>query len=156
MFYRASKTSKLFNGLHCGAPGKSLIQLNGISRLSIKGDSIIRSALLSGEGDVLSHTSGVNGVGKHSLISGLSTGVEIQPDAVSFGKLVADIIHTPSGFPAEIDEFDLDHPTKAFSSIPEAIEDIRQGKVGFLKCSFCNTLLSVAYCVPCADGIGCG
>nr|GMC83526.1 bifunctional riboflavin biosynthesis protein RIBA 1, chloroplastic-like [Ipomoea batatas] len=126
---QASKTFKLSNGIRCGAPGKSLIQLNGIARLSIKRDSIIRSAFLSGEGDVLSHTNGANVVGKSSVVSGLSVGVETEPDAVSFGTLVADIIATPSGFPAEIDDFDLDRPAEAFSSIPEAIEDIRQGKM---------------------------
>nr|GLL23826.1 bifunctional riboflavin biosynthesis protein RIBA 1, chloroplastic-like [Ipomoea trifida] len=126
---QASKAFKSSNGLRCGAPGKSLIQLNGIARLSIKRDSIIRSAFLSGEGDVLSHTNGANVVGKRPVVSGLSVGVETEPDAVSFGTLVADIIATPSGFPAEIDDFDLDRPAEAFSSIPEAIEDIRQGKM---------------------------
>jgi hypothetical protein len=33
------------------------------------------------------------------------------------------------GFSADDDELDLDLPTEGFSSIPEAIEDIRQGKV---------------------------
>lgn len=44
-----------------------------------------------------------------------------------------------NGFPIE-DEFNLDSPTEGFNSIPEAIEDIRQGKVVslFYKCyAFC-------------------
>lgn len=36
------------------------------------------------------------------------------------------------GFPIEDDEFDLDSPTEGFSPIPEAIEDIHQGKVVFI------------------------
>ncbi|KAK4795436.1 hypothetical protein SAY86_013430 [Trapa natans] len=32
-------------------------------------------------------------------------------------------------FPVEDDEFDLDSPTEGFNSIPDAIEDIRQGKL---------------------------
>nr|POF22894.1 bifunctional riboflavin biosynthesis protein riba 1, chloroplastic [Quercus suber] len=41
----------------------------------------------------------------------------------------ADTAPTSGAFPIENDEFDLDCPTKGFSSIPEAIEDIRQGKM---------------------------
>ncbi|XP_050260521.1 bifunctional riboflavin biosynthesis protein RIBA 1, chloroplastic isoform X2 [Quercus robur] len=41
----------------------------------------------------------------------------------------ADTALTSGAFPIENDEFDLDSPTKGFSSIPEAIEDIRQGKM---------------------------
>ncbi|KAG2316843.1 hypothetical protein Bca52824_019965 [Brassica carinata] len=35
----------------------------------------------------------------------------------------------PNGFVAEDDDYELDLPTPGFSSIPEAIEDIRQGKL---------------------------
>lgn len=44
---------------------------------------------------------------------------------------------TASGFPLENDEFDLDMPSEGFSSIPEAIEDIRQGKVSLFNFPFC-------------------
>lgn len=60
------------------------------------------------------------------------SGTEIQPDAVAFATLSAEIIPTSMGFYSDDDEFDLDRPTEGFSSIPEAIEDIRQGKVSCL------------------------
>ena len=83
-----------------------------------------RATLVSGEGDLLAYTNGNNVLANHPV------GIEIQPDAVAFGALSADTALTSSGFPADTDEFDLDRPTEGFASIPEAIEDIRQGKVG--------------------------
>ncbi|XVE83096.1 hypothetical protein DITRI_Ditri16bG0059900 [Diplodiscus trichospermus] len=98
--------------------------------LSFKGVGKFRAALVSGEGDVLSYPS--NGVvaGKTGFVNGLveqQTGIEIQPDAIGFGTLAAEITPMTSGFFA--DEYDLDRPTEGFASIPEAIEDIRQGKL---------------------------
>ncbi|CAL5434336.1 unnamed protein product [Camellia sinensis] len=60
---------------------------------------------------------------------GKPAGIEIQPDAIAFGTLGAETTPATFGFPIDNDEFVLDYPTKAFSSIPEAIEDIRQGKM---------------------------
>ncbi|XP_028753102.1 bifunctional riboflavin biosynthesis protein RIBA 1, chloroplastic-like, partial [Neltuma alba] len=74
--------------------------------------------LISGEGDLLSYSNG------HE-----SVGLEVQPDEIAFGALVADKVVTTNGFPVDNDEFDLDRPTKGFASIPEAIEDIREGKM---------------------------
>ncbi|KAL2490971.1 Bifunctional riboflavin biosynthesis protein RIBA 1 [Abeliophyllum distichum] len=42
---------------------------------------------------------------------------------------IKDVTPTTSGFPIENGEFDLDQPSEGFSSIPEAIEDIRRGKM---------------------------
>lgn len=56
--------------------------------------------------------------------------IEMEPDAIAFGTLAAEIIPNTSGFFTSADEFDLDHPTGGFSSITAALEDIRQGKVG--------------------------
>ena len=53
----------------------------------------------------------------------------VQADAVALGTIAADMAPVVDGFSADDDELDLDSPTKGFSSIPEAIEDIRQGKV---------------------------
>ncbi|KAK2656509.1 hypothetical protein Ddye_009561 [Dipteronia dyeriana] len=50
-----------------------------------------------------------------------SSGIEIQHDTIGFGP-------TTTGFFANDDEHDLDRPTEGFATIPEAIEDIRQGK----------------------------
>jgi len=52
----------------------------------------------------------------------------VQADAVALGTIAADMAPVVDGFSADDDELDLDSPTKGFSSIPEAIEDIRQGK----------------------------
>lgn len=73
----------------------------------------------SEEGDVFSSSNG-------------SMGIEVQPDLVSFGTLAAEMIPTTTmDYSSEVEdeEFDLDRPTDGFASIPQAIEDIRQGKV---------------------------
>ena len=69
---------------------------------------------------------------KNSPISGIATGIQIQPDSVQFGTLVADIAPSSTGFPVDNDESDLDRPTEGFSSISDAIQDIRNGKVQLL------------------------
>lgn len=102
----------------------AFLNLGNRSCFNIKSDSITRAALVSGEGNLLSYTNG-----RSTLTSDKAIGIEIQPDAIAFGTLTADSIATSTGFPVD-NEFDLDSPTEGFSSIPEAIEDIRQGKVG--------------------------
>ncbi|KAM3213242.1 hypothetical protein ACQJBY_065942 [Aegilops geniculata] len=52
----------------------------------------------------------------------------VQADAAALGTISADMAPVVDGFSADDDELDLDLPTEGFSSIPEAIEDIRQGK----------------------------
>ncbi|CAH9125682.1 unnamed protein product [Cuscuta epithymum] len=123
---QASSTFKSLNASH--PPGKSfLVTLDHRARLSFKGETRIRSALSSREAtSVIFQTI----LTKHSRLCDLSVGVATQPDVVgSFGTPVADIIPTPSGFPSDVAEFDLDWPSEGFSSIPDAIEDIRQGKM---------------------------
>ncbi|KAJ6775085.1 GTP CYCLOHYDROLASE II-RELATED [Salix purpurea] len=58
-----------------------------------------------------------------------SPGVELQPDAIGFGTLSAEITPSTGGFFVDNDEYDLDRPTEGCASIPEAIEDIHQGKM---------------------------
>ena len=53
----------------------------------------------------------------------------VQADAAALVTITADMAPIIDGFSADDDELDLDLPTEGFSSIPEAIEDIRQGKV---------------------------
>lgn len=48
-----------------------------------------------------------------------------------FQNVAADAVSISNGFPVDNDEFNLDRATEGFASIPEAIEDIRQGKVSF-------------------------
>ncbi|KAB1221614.1 Bifunctional riboflavin biosynthesis protein RIBA 1, chloroplastic [Morella rubra] len=98
-----------------------LIQLGGKFSLNVKGVGRTRATVISGEGNLLSYATN-NNVEE-------SVGIEIQPDAVAFGTLAADTSLTDGGFPLDNDEFELDLPTEGFSSIPEAIEDIRQGKL---------------------------
>ncbi|CAN4111939.1 unnamed protein product [Withania somnifera] len=128
---QALKNFKLFNGLHPGhlcsvnlISSESFERLNARAHLTIKSEFKINSAFLSGEGDVHSQSRG-----ESSLFSSLSTGTDTQPDAVPFGTLAADVVPTTSGFPSDDDEFDLDSPTEGFSSVPDAIEDIRLGKM---------------------------
>ncbi|XP_009624585.1 bifunctional riboflavin biosynthesis protein RIBA 1, chloroplastic [Nicotiana tomentosiformis] len=127
----ALKNFKLFNGLHSGdvysvngVSSESFIRLNARAHFTIKNDFKIKSTFLSSEGDALSQSRGDS-----SLFSSLFTGTETQPDAVAFGTLAADVVPTTNGFPLDNDEFDLDRPTQGFSSVPEAIEDVRQGKM---------------------------
>ncbi|WCJ31938.1 Riboflavin biosynthesis protein RibBA [Euphorbia peplus] len=53
----------------------------------------------------------------------------LQPDAIGFGTLSAEITPTPAHFFPYNDQYDLDSPTPGFASIPDAIEDIRHGKL---------------------------
>lgn len=87
--------------------------------LSFKNVGRITAALVSGEGDILSYP-------KNNT---QSSDIEVQPDALGFGTLAAEITPATSSFSVGDDEYDLDRPTEGFASIPEAIEDIRQGKV---------------------------
>ncbi|CAA6675091.1 unnamed protein product [Spirodela intermedia] len=54
---------------------------------------------------------------------------QLQADAVALGTMAADMTPVADGFFMEDDdEADLDLPSEGFSSIPEAVEDIRRGK----------------------------
>lgn len=132
----ACNSSRLLNGLHCG----NIHYANGVEYfkqpsaklgLSIKANGKIKSALFSAENGSLPRSTGSD-VTSNAVVSDISGGVEIQPDSVVLGALGADMAPTTSGFPVENDEFDLDMPSEGFSTIPEAIEDIRNGKVGIL------------------------
>ncbi|GLT64741.1 hypothetical protein SLA2020_372150 [Shorea laevis] len=134
---QASKGYKLFNG----SPSMNIFSVNGYThqlaffRLGsrslpgIKSVGKARAAVVSGEGDLLSYSNGNNAVSNGAFFSDKSVGIEAQPDAIAFGTLAADTIPIATGFPIDSDEFDLDCPTEGFSSIPAAIEDIRQGKM---------------------------
>ncbi|XP_071729896.1 bifunctional riboflavin biosynthesis protein RIBA 1, chloroplastic-like [Rutidosis leptorrhynchoides] len=58
-----------------------------------------------------------------------SSGRDLQPDSVVLGTLTTEMVPNMNSFSGSADDYDLDHPTPGFSSIPEAIEDIRQGKM---------------------------
>ncbi|CAA2975534.1 bifunctional riboflavin biosynthesis protein RIBA 1, chloroplastic-like [Olea europaea var. sylvestris] len=129
------KNSRRFDKQHCGdlySQNSCAIQSFNLPRAKVgltnKANGRVKSVLLFGEGGLLPNSSGKN-FACNALISDVSGGVELQPDSVDFGVLAADMASTTSGFAVEDDEFDLDQPSEGFSSITEAIEDIRQGKM---------------------------
>ncbi|XVF01537.1 hypothetical protein REPUB_Repub04eG0097500 [Reevesia pubescens] len=134
---QASKSFKFFNGLHSTnlfsangyTPDLALIQSGSRSSFVIKSVGKTRAALVSGEGDLLSYSNGNGASTNGTLFKDKSVGIEPQQDAIAFGTLAADTAPIINGFPIDNDEFDLDLPTEGFASIPEAIEDIRQGKM---------------------------
>lgn len=91
--------------------------------LSFRNLGRAKAAVISGEGDLISYPNN-NRVPD-------STGIEIQPDTIGLRTLAAEITPTTNNFFATDDEYDLDRPTEGLSSIAEAVEDIRQGKVSF-------------------------
>ncbi|KAL2476878.1 Bifunctional riboflavin biosynthesis protein RIBA 1 [Forsythia ovata] len=125
---RGSKNSRLFDTLHCvnGSPLQSFNWPSAKVGFTTKANGRVK--LLFGEGGLLPNSSGKT-FACNALISDVAGGIEVQPDSVDFGILAADMVSTTSGFAVEDDEFDLDQPSEGFSSITEAIEDIRQGKM---------------------------
>ncbi|XP_035539563.1 bifunctional riboflavin biosynthesis protein RIBA 1, chloroplastic-like [Juglans regia] len=106
-----------------------LILANQTKRLSlsVKGNGRVTRAALISEGPD-------NFVSKQV---GEPSGIRTQPGEIelAFGTLAAETIATTttttttaSGFFSN-DEYDLDRPTAGFSSVPEAVEDIRKGKM---------------------------
>lgn len=105
--------------IHCVA-----LPCNHQPSLSIKttGKVKVKASVISREDDLLSYTNGNAPIQDPS-----------QADSVSLGTLApSDSSNAPpNGFVADDDDYELDLPTPGFSSIPEAIQDIRQGKVRF-------------------------
>ncbi|XP_010546346.1 PREDICTED: bifunctional riboflavin biosynthesis protein RIBA 1, chloroplastic-like [Tarenaya hassleriana] len=123
---RLSKSYTLFHGVHrIGFPA---IGLKPDSSFGIKTAGKVKAAVVSGEGDLLSYSIGSPPRSNGAVIGGDQVKA-LQPDADALGTLAADTAPAANGFASDDDEFDLDSPTEGFSSIPEAIEDIRQGKL---------------------------
>lgn len=121
---------KSFSGLRCvklipANSDLSSFPLGSKSFFSSKVDSRIRAALFSEEGNLRSHPIGTNAAATSTFLGDLSSAI----DAVDFGALAVETIPTNVGFPVDNNEYDLDSPSVGLSSIPEAIEDIRQGKM---------------------------
>ncbi|KAK7302552.1 hypothetical protein RJT34_13444 [Clitoria ternatea] len=116
---RACKHFKLFNDL-------PFVQLSSKLPASNPAVGRIKATLISGGGDLLSYPSS-NGsvIGKIVVGGDGPVGIEVQPN----GTVASDTGLTRNVFAVDNDEFDLDTPTAGFASIPEAIEDIRQGKM---------------------------
>ncbi|KAK3420087.1 hypothetical protein EUGRSUZ_G00876 [Eucalyptus grandis] len=98
-------------------------------KLTSNGRGVVaaKAAAIPGGGETLSYPGDV--ALSETLIGEESVGIQLQPDAVADGALAAETAPISTFFPIEDDEFDLDQPTAGFASIPEAIEDIRQGKI---------------------------
>jgi len=107
----------------------AMVSFGSKSSCKVKDRIRTRAAVVSGEGDLLSYSSSSNIFGENVLDNDRPLGIEMQPDALAMGTLAADTALTSLGFAIDDDEFDLDKPTEGFASIPEALEDIRQGKV---------------------------
>lgn len=102
------------------------------SSLNLKGYHGFRAVLRAGNDNDVSFPSDGSSVG-HSTndeLGRLTTNASLQTESVVLGTIAADMAPASDGFFPDDDERDLDLPTAGFSSIQEAIEDIRQGKVG--------------------------
>ncbi|KAJ1434917.1 Riboflavin biosynthesis protein RibBA [Sesbania bispinosa] len=115
---RACKHFKLFNDL-------PFVRLNYRVPSSDSAACRVKATLISGGGDLLSYSNRNDVMMGRNLVGDESVGIEVQPN----GTLEADTGLTNNAFSVDKDEFDLDSPTAGFASIPEAIEDIRQGKM---------------------------
>ncbi|KAL3584179.1 hypothetical protein D5086_015240 [Populus alba] len=134
----SSRLQGRYTGLHCVCPfmGRGHLTYLGYGNRGKKvcfsfkrdGRGRARASLISGEGDVLSYPND-NVVSGQDKFVNQSPAIELQPDATGFRTSSAEITPTTGGFFADNDEYDLDRPTEGFASIPEAIEDIRQGKL---------------------------
>lgn len=115
----------------------NLVSSNPARKLSYrsKGVDRLRASAIYGEDDILSCSENSRVSAQDTFVGkrlNQPSGIELQPDAIGFGTLSAEITPTTNAFFPNDDEYDLDRPTDRFASIPEAIEDIRQGKVSFL------------------------
>ncbi|KAJ0981420.1 hypothetical protein J5N97_009675 [Dioscorea zingiberensis] len=96
----------------------------------LKGHHGFRAALRSCNENNASFPSDGSFMGHNtnSDLENLITNVSLQNDSVVLGTIAADMAPASDGFFTDNDERDLDVPTEGFSSIQEAIHDIRQGK----------------------------
>ncbi|XP_054803305.1 bifunctional riboflavin biosynthesis protein RIBA 1, chloroplastic-like [Prosopis cineraria] len=111
---RACQHLKLFNGLHSIqglASDLAIVRLNSKFLPSVRSVGKIKATLISGGDDIVLNSNGNN----------------VEKQAIGHGIQATNTVATSMGFPVDNDEFDL--PTEGFASIPEAIEDIRQGKM---------------------------
>ncbi|KAL5556488.1 hypothetical protein UlMin_038724, partial [Ulmus minor] len=125
------------NALYCWNPfssngGTSDVLSANLTRkmsLGLKADFKARAAFISGENDCLPYPNNNRGAEVDNCVNkkdGGLNGMEMQSDAAAFGTLAAETTPITSSF---FSEYDLDCPTEGFSSVGEAIRDIRQGKL---------------------------
>ncbi|KAD6795386.1 hypothetical protein E3N88_06282 [Mikania micrantha] len=107
-----------------GHTSEAFLHLTTRSCSKSKGDGRFRASL---DGCFPVNQKRINGVDKSGV--SVSPGVVIQPASIALGTLTAETTPSMSDFSTGLDEYDLDQPTTGFSSIPDAIKDIRQGKM---------------------------
>ncbi|KAL8223883.1 hypothetical protein R6Q57_019358 [Mikania cordata] len=110
-----------------GHTSEAFLQLRTRSCSKSDGDGRLRATLLPMDDSFSVNEKRINGVEKNGV--SLSSGIVIQPDSIALGTLAAETTPSMNDFSNLADEYDLDQPTSGFSSISEAIEDIRQGKM---------------------------
>ncbi|ONK74140.1 uncharacterized protein A4U43_C03F3180 [Asparagus officinalis] len=99
------------------------ISLKRATCFALQGDGGFQTITRSDDDDILSHPSDTVNGDKNTSVDSM-----LQADDVAVGTNAADVASVTDEFSSYDDEVDLDYPTEGFSSIPEAIEDIRQGK----------------------------
>lgn len=117
---RPSNHFKLFNDF-------PIVKVNYKSPSTHNAAFRVKSALTSGGGDLLSYPKNTNEIiiGKDLVVGAESILIKEQ----SNGTPASDSGIPSTFFSADYNDYDLDIPAEGFSSIPEAIEDIRQGKM---------------------------
>ncbi|KAJ0681842.1 putative GTP cyclohydrolase II, 3,4-dihydroxy-2-butanone-4-phosphate synthase [Helianthus annuus] len=123
--YNSHHFVKLFSSN--GHTSEAFLHLGTRSCPKSKGDGRLRASLLPTDGSFPVNEKRINGLEKNGV--SVSSDVVIQPDSIALGTLAAETTPSMNDFSTAADEYDLDQPTPGFSSIPEAIEDIRQGKM---------------------------
>lgn len=71
--------------------------------------------------------------------------INSQDNVLTEGGASSGTVTSGSFFECQLEQ-DLDCPTKGFSPVSEAIEDIRQGKVGLFLVHWCMCYLFVLHC----------
>ncbi|KAH1099765.1 hypothetical protein GLYMA_13G042600v4 [Glycine max] len=120
------KHFKLYNGLHkfsFNGHGSDFAVVRHNSKVPNAAGRIRATLTSGGGGDLGSYLKSSGFVTNH-----FRTGAQL--DVIAFGTLRADTaVPAGSGFSDDEDDHDFDSPTEGFASIPEAIEDIRNGKM---------------------------
>ncbi|XP_073010116.1 probable bifunctional riboflavin biosynthesis protein RIBA 1, chloroplastic [Typha latifolia] len=119
--FRGSRCTSLFLGKKTA--NSELVSLGIAGCIAMKGICGFATVQRSSKGEtLLVHNTSVSGEDHPS------SDTMLQADAIALGTISADMGPVTNAFSIDNDELDLDLPTEGFSSIVEAIEDIRQGK----------------------------
>lgn len=133
-------SSSVFSSSHCKhgvSTSASYLSKSGVflripsKPCRLRGIGKATYAVLSGEDDLLPYSYKNGAASRKNVVideQALPKRVRVDSNGVAFGTLAAEITPNTQGFFPNEDVYDLDVPSEGFSSIPEAIEDIRQGK----------------------------